>query len=111
MDECVFMWLRGKDSNQRPPGYELPQILFTTSHGLRKLLISCGFSVLCLSLFLTASDDLAHACALNVRQKLLQFLHPERELTSLDDQLTVDILGHFYEAVVVVEEVGLITVG
>ena len=22
MDGCFFMWLRGKDSNQRPPGYE-----------------------------------------------------------------------------------------
>ncbi len=66
---CVPMWLRGKDSNQRPPGYELPPILFTAFHTLRKTLISCGFQLTLFSQSRTRSGDLVHACALNVHQK------------------------------------------
>ena len=56
-------------------------------------------------------DDSAHSCALNLRQKFPQFLHPERELAALYDQLAVNVFGHLDKAVVVVEEVRLVTVG
>ena len=54
---------------QRPPGYELRLFLFTTSHDLRKSLNLCGFPGFGFSWPFTVFDDLAHTCALNVRQK------------------------------------------
>ncbi len=55
--------------NQRPPGYELAQILLIFYHIIPYPLILCGFSGLYFLYPLISFDDLAHACALNVHQK------------------------------------------